>query len=117
MIFFDLVSSTGVARPVKVEKVCLLKAPVMITSGLPPALQIEDSAALRLASVKARWVPSVRVPVPSAADASAPPAPFWVFDFTHERIEARLRAVVALPVFFAWLVPTRIDSMSRLSSR
>jgi len=48
----------------------------MMVSGLPPEFQMLCSTALRLASVKARWVPSVRVPVPSAAEGSAPPAPF-----------------------------------------
>ncbi len=69
--------------------------------------------------MKARCVPSVRVPVPSAAAGSAaPPAvPFDVFDLIQESTEAVLRAVVSLPVFFAWLVPQRIVSMSRFSSR
>jgi hypothetical protein len=48
----------------------------MIMSGLPPAFQIDCSTLLRFASVNARWVPSVRVPVPSAAEGSEPVAPF-----------------------------------------
>src|SRR5712692_9068096 len=74
MIFFDLVSSVGVARPVKVDITCLLKPPSMMVSGLPPLFQMLCSTALRFASVKARCVPSVRVPVPSAAEGSARPA-------------------------------------------
>src|SRR5207302_8399777 len=67
---------------------------------------------------KARCVPSVRVPVPSAADGSAaPPAePFDVLLLIQESTEAVTRAVVELPVFLAWLVPQRMPSMSRLSS-
>ena len=45
----------------------MLKAPVMIVSGLPPLVQIEDSTLFSRASVNASWLPSVRVPVPSAA--------------------------------------------------
>ena len=33
MIFFDLVVSVGVARPVKVENTCLLKPPAITVSG------------------------------------------------------------------------------------
>jgi hypothetical protein len=36
---------------------------------LPPAFQIDCSTVFRFDSVNARWVPSVRAPLPSAADA------------------------------------------------
>src|SRR6266850_3728660 len=103
MIHFDLVSSVGVARPVKVDITCLLKPPSMMVSGLPPLFQMLCSTALRLASVKARCVPSVRLPVPSAAEGSAPPAPFDVLVLIQERIEAVLRAVESEPVTLAML--------------
>ena len=109
--------SIGVARPVKLENACLLKPPTMIMSGLPPAFQIDCSTVLRFASVNARCVPSIRVPVPSAAEGSEPVAPFDVLLLIQDSTEAVLRAVVSLPVTLAWLVPTRIASMSRLSSR
>src|SRR5262245_25885827 len=67
----------------------------MMVSGLPPEFQIDCSTAFRLASVKARCVPPVRVPVPSAADGSAPPAPFDVLVLIQERIEAVLRATAS----------------------
>ena len=89
----------------------------MMMSGLPPLFQIDCSTVLRSASVNARCVPSVRVPVPSAAAGSEPAAPFDVLVLIQDRIEAVLRAVVSSPAFLAWLVPTRIASMSRLSSR
>src|SRR3954471_24486609 len=119
-IFLALVSSVGVARPVKVENTCLLKPPVKIVSGLPPLFQIFCSTDFSCASVKARWVPSVRVPAPSAAAGSAaPPAlPLSVLVLIQDRIDAVLRGlVVPSPAALAWLVPKRIDSMSRLSSR
>jgi hypothetical protein len=100
---------------VKVENTCLLKPPTMITSGLPPELQADCSTDLSCASVNTRWLPSVRVPVPSAADGSEPD--LLVLVLIQDNTEAVLRAVESEPVTLAWLVPTRIDSMSRLSSR
>src|SRR6185312_11508144 len=99
-IFFVLTCSTGVARPVKVENACLLNAPSMIVSGLPPLVQIEDKTVFMRASVNASCVPSVRVPVPSAADGSAgePATALDVLVLIHDRMEAVLRAVVSLPV-------------------
>src|SRR5262249_61993868 len=99
--FFDWVSSVGVARPVKVENTCLLKAPVKIVSGLPPAVHAALSTVLSRASVNTVCVPSVRVPVPSAAAGSAPPAPFAVLVLIQDRIEAGLRAVGGAPATVA----------------
>ena len=59
--------SIGVERPVKVENCCLLKLFTMMVSGLPPATQIAANTPLSSASVNARCVPSVRVPVTIAA--------------------------------------------------
>src|SRR5215471_2040718 len=97
---FEVDCSIGVDRPVKVENTCLLKAPVLMTFGLPPATQMPFRTALSFASVKAAWVPSVRVPVPLAAAGSEPPVPLEVFDLIQERTEARLRAVASAPAFF-----------------
>src|SRR5580698_2643302 len=98
MIFLPLVSSIGEARPVKVENTCLLKPPTMIVSGLPPLFQIDCSTVLRFASVKIRCVPSLREPVPSAADGSAPETPFEVLLLSQDSTEAVLRAVASAPV-------------------
>ncbi len=95
MIFLALVSSIGDARPVKVENTCLLKPPVMITSGLPPAFQTACSTVLRLASVKMRCVPSVRVLAPVAAAGSEPPAPLLVLVLIQDSTEAVVRAVAS----------------------
>ena len=86
----DFASWIGEARPTKVENCCLLKAPVKMVSGLPPLVQIDCSVVFSCASVKARCVPSVRVPVPSAAEGSAaPPAePLDVLLLIQERTEA-----------------------------
>src|SRR5262249_53884465 len=116
MRVLDTLSSICVARPVKVENTCLLKPPVMMVSGLPPLFQIDCRTFLSWPSLKLRAVPSVRAPVPSAAEGSAPEAPFEVLVLSHDSTVAVLRAVESLPVTLAWLVPTRIDSMSRLSS-
>jgi len=43
--------------------------------------------------------------------------PFEVLLAIQDRIEAVWRAVVVLPVTLAWLVPTKVVSMSRFSSR
>src|SRR5262249_18431513 len=95
---------------------CLLKPPTMIMSGLPPAFQIDCSTLLRFASVKARCVPSVRVPVPSAAAGSEPPAPFDVLLLIQDSTEAGLRAVVSLPVTWRWWVRAGFASFARLGS-
>src|SRR5260221_4150801 len=106
--------SMGVDRPVKVENACLLKAPVIMTSGLPPATQIEFKTVFIFASVKPTCAPSVRVPVPSA-EVGSEPVPFLkVLEKIHETTEAVRRASDDR---LAWLLPHRIDSMSRLSSR
>jgi hypothetical protein len=77
---------------VQVENTCLLKPPVMTMSGLPPLFQIDCSTLFRFASVKARWVPSVRLPVPSAADGSAPEAPKTTTEFSAARRSISLDA-------------------------
>src|SRR5258707_15706086 len=106
--------SIGVERPVNVENCCLLKAPVMMTSGLPPATQIELKTVFRFASEKETCAPSVRVPVPSA-EAGSEPVPFLkVLEKIHDTTEAVRRAS---DDHLAWVLPHRIDSMSRLSSR
>ena len=91
----------------------------MMVPGLPPLVQIEDNTLFSRASVNAICVPSARLPVPSIGDGSAgePAVPFEVLDAIHDRIEAVLRGVEVSPVTLAWLVPTRMVSMSRLSSR
>src|SRR5260221_5259495 len=106
--------SIGVERPVKVLNCCLLKAPVIITSGLPPAVQIELKTVFRFASVKATCAPSVRVPVPSAEAGSEPVPVLTVLEKIHDTTEAVRRASDDR---LAWLLPHRIDSMARFSSR
>src|SRR4029077_20391348 len=105
----------AVDRPVKVENTCLLKAPVMMVPGLPPLVQIEESTDFSRASVNAIWeLASVRIPVPSIGVGSAgePAVPFDVLLAIQDRIEAVLRGVEVLPATLAWLVPTRMLSIS-----
>src|SRR5260221_1824539 len=110
----DDACSIGVDRPVNVENCCLLKAPVITTSGLPPAVQIEFKTVFMFASVKATCAPSVRVPVPSAEAGSEPVPVLKVLEKIHDTTEAVRRASDDR---LAWLLPPRIGSISRLSSR
>src|SRR5262249_12420853 len=105
--------------PVKVENTCLLKAPVRMVPGLPPLVQIDDSTDFSRASVKAICVPSVRVPVPSAAAGSAaPPAvPLDVFDTIPDSTARLMRGVEELARSLAGWVPDRLASRARLSWR
>ena len=79
----------------------MLKPPVMIRSGLPPAFQIDCSTVFRFVSVNRRCVPSVRVPVPSAAEGSEPEAPLELLLLIQDSTEAVLRAVESLPAALA----------------
>src|SRR5262245_18179600 len=87
-------SWVGVPRPTKVENTCLLKPPSMMTSGLPPAIQISCRTFLSWLSVNARGVPSTRVLEPSAeVGSAAPPAePLSVLVLIQDRTDAYLRA-------------------------
>src|SRR5438093_8606198 len=110
----------AVDRPVKVENTCLLKAPVKMTSGLPPLVQIEDNTDFSSASVNAICtLASTRMPVPSLGfegSAGEPAVPFDVLLEIQERIEAVFRGVLVLPAALAWLV-SRMLSISRFNSR
>src|SRR4051812_1950525 len=106
------VSWVRVLLPVKPLMTVLLNGPHMIRSTSPPWLNVFWISDLTSASVRARTVPSVAVPLVVPATPPVPRAPLVEYQPHSER---SWRAVVEPPETAAWL-PVSTVSTSRFSS-
>lgn len=103
-------------RPVNVETTVLLKGPTIKRSGSPPSVKHDCMTVLIRLAVNARWaVESVRAVEPTVTGSAPVVLSKLVFVSNQQPIIPEVRAVVALPLFRAWLLNSAA-STERLSS-